>query len=296
MRIVSLIASSTEMVVALGYGEDLVGRSHECDHPPWVTRLPAVTRPKFPTDGTSYEIDQRVRAIVAEGLSVYRVDAAALDALSPDVIVTQTQCAVCAVSLADVEEALCRVVSSRPRIVALEPNALADVWADLRRVAEALGDAARGEALVARLQARMEAIAARVRGRPRPRVATIEWADPLMAGGNWMPELVSLAGGENLFGEAGKHSPVMAWEELRAADPDVIVVAPCGFDLARTREDVPVLKKLPGWDHLRAPVALCDGNAFFNRPGPRLVESLEILVEILHGEDLGHRGSWELLA
>src|SRR5687767_4927448 len=129
MRIVSLIASSTEMVVALGFGDALVGRSHECDHPPWVTRLPSVTRPKFPTDGTSYEIDARVRAIVAEGLSVYRVDAEALDALRPDVIVTQTQCAVCAVSLADVEEALCRVVSSRPRIVALEPNALADVWA-----------------------------------------------------------------------------------------------------------------------------------------------------------------------
>jgi iron complex transport system substrate-binding protein len=293
MRIVSLIASSTEMVAALGFGEDLVGRSHECDHPPWVARLPAVTRPKFPTDGTSYDIDARVKAILAEGLSVYRVDPDALAALAPDVVITQTQCAVCAVSLADVEEALCGYVESRPRVVALEPNALADVWADLRRVAAALGDAARGDALVARLEARMEEAAARARGRARPRVATIEWASPLMAGGNWMPELVARAGGENLFGEAGAHSPVLPWEALRAADPDVIVVAPCGFDLARTREDLPVLAGLPGWDGLRARVALVDGNAYFNRPGPRLVESLEILVEIFHGEDLGHGAAWE---
>jgi iron complex transport system substrate-binding protein len=293
MRIVSLIASSTEMVAALGFGEDLVGRSHECDHPPWVARLPAVTRPKFPTDGTSYEIDARVKAILAEGLSVYRVDPDALAALAPDVVITQTQCAVCAVSLADVEEALCGYIDSRPRVVALEPNALADVWADLRRVAAALGDAARGDTLVARLEARMEEAAARARGRARPRVATIEWASPLMAGGNWMPELVARAGGENLFGEAGAHSPVLPWEALRAADPDVIVVAPCGFDLARTREDLPVLAALPGWDGLRARVALVDGNAYFNRPGPRLVESLEILVEIFHGEDLGHGAAWE---
>jgi iron complex transport system substrate-binding protein len=296
MRIVSLIASSTEMVVALGFGDDLVGRSHECDHPPWIARLPVVTTPKFQTDGTSYEIDQRVRAIVAEGLSVYRVDAAALDRLAPDVIVTQTQCAVCAVSLADVEAALCQLVASRPRIVSLEPNRLDDVWADLQRLAGALGAPERGVALTAELAGRMAAHAARLAGRPRPRVATIEWAAPLMAGGNWMPELVAMAGGENLFGEAGGHSPTLAWEALRAADPDVIVVAPCGYDLSRTRADVPHLRALPGWDGLRARVALADGNAFFNRPGPRLVESLEILVEILHGEDLGHRASWEWVA
>ena len=241
MRIVSLIASSTEMVCALGFGESLVGRSHECDFPPWVARLPAVTAPKFPTDGTSYQIDARVQAIVAEGLSVYRVDPEALDALAPDVVVTQTQCAVCAVSLSDVEDALCRTVGSRPR------------------------------------------------------VAVIEWCAPLMSAGNWMPELVERAGGENLFGVSGGHSGILEWEALRAADPDVIVVSPCGFDLARTREDLPVLAALPGWSDLRAVrggrVALADGNAYFNRPGPRLVESLAILAEIFHG---GERpGAWE---
>ena len=295
MRIVSLIASSTEMVCALGFGESLVGRSHECDFPPWVARLPAVTAPKFPTDGTSYQIDARVQAIVAEGLSVYRVDPEALDALAPDVVVTQTQCAVCAVSLADVEDALCRTVGSRPRIVALEPNALADVWADIRRLAAALGAPERGEELCASLEAGMRAIEATVRGRPRPRVAVIEWCAPLMSAGNWMPELVERAGGENLFGVSGGHSGILAWEALRSADPDVIVVSPCGFDLARTREDMPVLAALPGWSDLRAVrggrVALADGNAYFNRPGPRLVESLAILAEIFHG---GERpGAWE---
>ena len=211
MRIVSLIASSTEMVCALGFGEALVARSHECDYPSWVKRLPAVTAPKFPTDGTSYEIDARVRAIVAEGLSVYRVDPEALDALRPDVVVTQTQCAVCAVSLSDVEDALCKTVSSRPRIVALEPNALSDVWADIRRLAAALDDPRRGDELVASLQARMQAIEEGVRGRPRPRVAVIEWCAPLMSAGNWMPELVERAGGENLFGVSGGHSGVLEW-------------------------------------------------------------------------------------
>jgi len=179
-------------------------------------------------------------------------------------------------------------------IVALEPNCLADVWRDIERVAAGLGAPERGAALVASLQARMAAIAEAVRGRPRPRVATIEWCAPLLAGGNWMPELVERAGGENLFGVAGGHSP-LSWDALRAADPDVILVAPCGYDLARTRDDVAILEALPGWRELRARVALADGNAFFNRPGPRLVESLEILSDVIHGTDHGHRGvgwSW----
>jgi iron complex transport system substrate-binding protein len=297
MRIVSLIASSTEIVVALGLGDKLVGRSHECDFPAWVRGLPALTAPKFPTDGTSYAIDARVKAILAEGLSVYRVDAAALEALRPDVVITQTQCAVCAVSLADVEDALCAFVSSRPRIVALEPNCLADVWRDIERVAGGLGVPERGAALVAACQARMAAISEAVRGRPRPRVATIEWCAPLLAGGNWMPELVERAGGENLFGVAGGHSPPLPWEALRAADPEVIVVAPCGYDLRRTREEVAILEALPGWGELRARVAIADGNAFFNRPGPRLVESLEILADVIHGTEHGHRGTgWDRVA
>jgi iron complex transport system substrate-binding protein len=285
-RIVSLLASATEIVCALGFEDDLVGRSHECDFPESVRRLPVCTEPKLPVNGTSREIDESVRAIVARATSVYRVHPEVLERLRPDVIVTQTQCEVCAVSLADVEAALCEVVGSRPRLVALEPNALEDVWADIGRVALALGAPECGARLVAALRARMESVAARARGLPRPRVACIEWIDPLMAAGNWMPELVALAGGENVFGEAGRHAPDLRWEDLVAADPDVILVMPCGFDLARSRADLPVLTRRPEWPRLRAVrsgrVVLADGNQYFNRPGPRLAESLEILAEVLH--------------
>ncbi len=296
-RIVSLIASSTEIVCALGFGDDLVGRSHECDYPTWVSRLPVCTAPKFPTDGTSYEIDQRVKAILAEGLSVYRVDAERLRELAPDVVVTQSQCEVCAVSLRDVKQAVCQWIDSQPRIVSLESNALRDVWRDIRAVASALGAADRGEALVARLRSRIDDIACRARSVVRrPTVAVIEWIDPLMAAGNWMPELVERAGGVNLFGEAGRHSPWMSFEDLVRRDPDWILVIPCGFDLERTQREMALLAAHPQWRTLRAVrerrVVLGDGNQFFNRPGPRLVESLEILAEVLHPEAFrfGHEG------
>lgn len=300
-RVVSLIASSTEIVCALGFEGLLVGRSHECDYPESVKRLPACTGPKFVPDGTSYEIDQRVKAILQEGLSVYRVDGEKLRVLAPDVIITQDHCEVCAVSLRDVEAAVCDWLGSRPLVVSLRPDSLADVWAGIRRVAEALGAPERGHELVARLKARMAGVAERARVLPeRPRVACIEWIEPLMACGNWMPELVAMAGGVNLFGEAGKHSPVMEWEELRAGDPDVIIVLPCGFDLERTRREMPGLAGRPGWSELPAVragrVYLADGNQYFNRPGPRLAESLEILAEILHPQAFrfGHEGTgWE---
>lgn len=289
MRIVSLIASATEIVCALGKGDELVGRSHECDHPAWVRSLPSVTAPKFPTDGTSYEIDQRVKAIVQEGLAVYRVDAAALEALRPDVIITQSQCEVCAVSTKDVEAAVCQIIGSRPRIVSLEPNALDDIWRDVARVAEALGVPERGQTVVAELQGRMDAVAVRARtAAARPTVACIEWVEPLMAAGNWMPTLVELAGGTNLFGIAGKHSPWMSFDELAARDPDIIVILPCGYDVARACQDLPYLTERPRWAELRAVKAgrvfVADGNQYFNRPGPRVVESLEILAELIHPE------------
>jgi iron complex transport system substrate-binding protein len=302
-RVVSLIASATEIVCALGLEDQLVGRSHECDFPPSVRRLPVCTEPKFNVDGSSYEIDQRVKAILQEGLSVYRVHADALKQLRPDVIVTQTHCEVCAVSQRDVEEAVCRWLDSRPRIVSLAPNALADVWADIERTAEALGVAERGGLLVRQLRERMAAVANKARTLPgRPAAACIEWIEPLMACGNWMPELVEIAGGVNLFGAAGKHSPWMTWEQLREKDPDAIIVLPCGFDIERARQDMPVLTRQPGWQNLKAVhgrrVYLADGNQFFNRPGPRLIESLEILAELLHPEvfDFGHQGSgWQHL-
>jgi iron complex transport system substrate-binding protein len=296
MRVASLIASSTEIACALGCRDLLVGRSHECDFPPDVSSLPVLTEPKFPVDGSSAQIDERVKEILRSALSVYRVKPELLDQVRPDVILTQEQCEVCAVSTRDVEEAVCQLVSSRPRIVALEPNGLPDVWRDVRKVAEALGVHDRGEALIASLQTRMQAVSTRVAGRPRPTIACIEWIEPLMSAGNWMPTLCELAGGVSLFGEAGKHSPWMTFDELRARDPEVIVVLPCGFDIPRTLKEMPLLAAQPGWRALRAMrngrVAVADGNQYFNRPGPRLAESVEILGEILHPGtiDHGHRG------
>jgi iron complex transport system substrate-binding protein len=301
-RVVTLIASATEIVAALGCERQLVGRSHECDYPPSVARLPMCSQPRIDVHGTSREIDERVKSSLHGGLSIYQVDVGKLQELRPDVIITQTQCEVCAVSLADVEAAVCTLLDSRPRIVSLEPNALADLWGDVRLVAEAIGAAERGEELIARLQARLAHIARRASRLPRrPTVACIEWIDPLMAGGNWMPELVEIAGGQNLFGVAGTHSPWMTWEELLAADPEVIVVLPCGWNIEKCRQEMPVLTSRAEWPRLQAVrngrVFVTDGNQYFNRPGPRLVEAAEILAEILHPEEFqfGHAGTgWEL--
>jgi len=288
-RIISLIASSTEIVCALGFGNELVGRSHECDYPEWVKKLPQCTEPKFNIEGTSYEIDQRVKAILQEGLSVYRVFADMLKALQPTVIVTQIQCEVCAVSEKDVEAAVCEMVESRPKIVSLNTNALEDFWEDILKVARALDAPQKGMDLVKRLKVRMKAVEEKTRMiSQKPRVAFIEWIDPLMSCGNWMPTLIEKAGGNNLFGEAGKHSPWMKWEDLKKKDPEVIVVSPCGYDIRKTREEMGVLTSRPDWKELRAVhenrVFLADGNQFFNRPGPRLVESLEMLAEMFHPE------------
>jgi iron complex transport system substrate-binding protein len=300
-RIVSLLPSATEIVAALGYGEALVGRSHECDFPSGVEALPVCTAPRLDVRGPSAAIDRDVRALLRDALAVYDLDLERLRALAPDVVVTQTQCDVCAVPLAQVEAAARACLAPGARIVALEPSSLDAVWADMRRVAVALGAPLRGAALVMSLRERMAAIAARTQAlSERPRVVTVEWIEPLMAGGNWMPELVHLAGGRNALGCEGAHSPVVSWDALRDADPDVLVVLPCGFDLPRTRGEAEALRRLPGWGALRAVregrVYLTDGHQFFNRPGPRLVESLEILAELLHPGifAFGHEGrGWE---
>lgn len=296
VRIASLLPSSTEIVAALGFEDSLVARSHECDYPYAVQHLPVVTAPKFNPDGRSYEVDQRVKAILQEAVSVYRIDADVLKSLAPDVIVTQAQCEVCAVSLAEVQRVACEYLNLPAEVIALEPNTLADVMRDIERVAETLGVPERGQRLVASLMARMEAIAERARSLSRPRVATIEWISPLMSGGNWMPELVEMAGGENLFGEKGHHSPWLNWNDLAAADPDVLVVLPCGYDIATSMCEMDALLTHEGWSDLKAvkekQVYITDGNQYFNRPGPRLAESVEILAEILHPEafHFGHEG------
>ena len=296
MRVVSLICSATEIVCALGRGGDLVGRSHECDFPPEVSALPALTAPQFELGGGSGAIDTRVKDLLRDGLAIYRIDADLLRDLRPDVIVTQDQCEVCGASLADVEAAVCDWTGADVRIVSCRPLGLEDVWTDIRNVGEALGAGEAAERTVADLQARMNAIAATAADLPeKPTVATVEWIDPLMAAGNWMPELVAMAGGRNLFGEAGGHAPWMSWEDLKAADPDAILVLPCGFGMDRSVAEMPALTAQPGWSGLRAVqngrVFVTDGNQYFNRPGPRLAESLEILAEILHPAQFGF--GWE---
>lgn len=288
-RIVSLISSATEIIHALGQTPNQVGRSHECDFPPDVAALPACTKPTIDIHADSREIDRAVKDRVRNALSVYEVFDEVLERLQPTHIITQTQCEVCAVSLRDVERSVASRLASRPKVISLTPNSLADVWDDIRRVADALEIVEHGASVVDYLQARMCAISDKARrAGARPRVACIEWQEPLMAAGNWMPELIEMAGGINLLGEPGKHSGYLQWTELVTADPDVIVISPCGFDLARTEQEMYWLTERPEWPRLRAVqngrVYLADGNQYFNRPGPRLVETLQILSEILHPE------------
>ena len=286
-RIVSLIASATEIVHALGQFPNQVGRSHECDFPPGVAALPVCTKATIDIHADSREIDRAVKDRVRNALSVYDVYDDVLERLQPTHIITQTQCEVCAVSLRDVERSVASRLASKPKIISLTPNALADVWEDIQRVADSLDIAECGNKVIASLKERMDAIAERAgASHERSTVACIEWIEPLMAGGNWTPELIDMAGGVNLFGEVGKHSGYITWQELEQSDPDVIVISPCGFDVERTGQEMHWLADRPAWHGLRAVrqgrVYLADGNLYFNRPGPSLVETLEILAEMLH--------------
>jgi iron complex transport system substrate-binding protein len=248
-----------------------------------VADLPVCTKPRIAVDGDSREIDRLVKEQVAQALSVYEVFDDVLERLQPTHILTQTQCEVCAVSLRDVELSAAARLASKPRIVPLQPNSLADIRADIRRVAASTGVEDAGESLIGEMDAAMDEISGHAReAQRRPRVACIEWIEPLMAAGNWVPELVELANGQNLFGEPGTHSPWMSWEELVAARPDVVIAMPCGFDLARTQSEMHWLTRRPDWGAIANRVYLADGNQYFNRPGPRIVESLRILAEILH--------------
>ena len=286
MRIVSMLPSATEIVWAVGAGASLVGVSHECDHPPQVRGLPVVTRAKIDAHGSSAAIDDDVRALVRQGLGIYEIDVERLRALRPDVIVTQHQCDVCAVPFAEVEAAAREAIGSAVTIVSLAPRVLADVWQDVERVAAVLGRAAEGRGVVARIEERLGELMAATRALDRPTVACLEWLDPLMMAGNWMPELVDLAGGDYRFARPGEASAVAAWDTLVDAQPDVVVVLPCGFTIEQTRRELPELRARPQWSALRAVrrgrASIVDGNAYCNRPGPRLVESAEILAALLH--------------
>ncbi len=288
MRIVSLLPAATEVVHALGLGDHLVGRSHECDHPAGVEDLPVVSRPRAPMTGDSATIDRDVRALVRDGGGVFEIDPDVLAELAPDVVITQSACEVCAVDASVVHAALLDTAGADTTVVDLQPSRLTEVLDDHRRIAAALGVPQRGEELVAALEARLAAVADAVAGRPRPTVGTVEWFDPLIAAGTWLPDLVVHAGGEPALSAAGGHAPVVAIEDLVAADPDVLLLAPCGFTVERALEELPALAGQPGWEALRAPrqgrAWVVDGHELVNRPGPRLVDTVELLAHLLHPE------------
>jgi iron complex transport system substrate-binding protein len=274
------------MVCAVGAASELVGVSHECDFPEAVRGLPVLTSTRLGALGTSAEIDQAVRSVVRDALSLYAIDERKLGELAPDVVVTQDLCEVCAVSLDDVRSAVARLAGRESvRIVSLHPTRLGDVLGDVERVGVALGREQAGRGVRSELDARIRAIAVRAqRAAPRPRVVSVEWLEPIMLGGTWMPELIELAGGAAVGALAGALAPTVSSDELRALAPDVVLVKPCGFDLERTMRERGVLERIRSVVGAGARVIVSDGSAYFNRPGPRLVESLEILAACVHPE------------
>lgn len=288
MRVVSLLPSATEIICALGLGDRLVGVTHECDYPAFVHDLPKVTRTLVPTDASSADIDRLVREQLTTDRALYTLDLPALEALRPDLIVTQALCDVCAVAEDELRDAACRL-PGRPRVINLEPETLAGVYDAIQQVADAAGVTPEAHRVVARLKARVEAVAARSAGlHQRPRVALLEWLDPPFSCGHWNPELVRLAGGVEGLGRAGEPSRAVRWDDVTAWRPEVVLIACCGFGVERTLDDVPLLAGVPGWQDLPAVradrVYVTDGAQYFSRPGPRLVDSLEILAHAVDPE------------
>ncbi|WP_341529203.1 cobalamin-binding protein [Nostoc sp. UHCC 0302] len=303
VRIVSLIPGGTEILATLGLVNAIVGRSHECDYPPEIKNRPICTQARLNSNASSSEIHNDVNNLLQSALSIYEIKTDVLEQLQPTHILTQDQCDVCAVSLHEVEKAVATLIDSKPEIISLQPNILKDVWADIERVGNAFGvDTVK---VLENLEARVKICQQKIQGlalNELPTVACIEWTDPLMTAANWIPELVNLAGGQSLFSVTGKPSPILPWETLITSNPDIIIFMPCGFDLNRTQQEAELLTKLPEWEKLQASkkgrVYITDGNSYFNRPGPRLVDSLEILAEILHPEifQYGYKGTaWEVL-
>jgi iron complex transport system substrate-binding protein len=289
MKIVSLLPSATEILCALGLEDDLVAVTHECDYPAAARDKPWITRSLLRPDMASGEIDEAVRShLTSDAHSLYTIDRALLAELDPDLIITQQLCEVCAVAYDEVLDAV-RSLPHRPAVLNLEPSSLRDVLDDMLRVGEATGRAEQAHCLVAELEARVERVREAVaRTESRPRVAFLEWLDPLFCGGHWNPELVMLAGGLDPLGNAGQPSRRIGWDEVRAFAPEVMVISCCGFSERRARQDLPILEALPGYCDLpcvRANrVHVVDGAAYFSRPGPRLVDSLEILACCIHPE------------
>jgi len=290
MRIVSLLPSATEILFAIGAGDEVVGVTHECDYPDEALRLPRLTASAGPDYATPAEIDRHVRESLHQGSSLYSLDRGLLESLRPDLIVTQELCPVCAVSYEVVDAAAKQLRSDAP-IVSLEPSSLRDVFDTILLLGRMTGRESKAREVVVSLEARVAAlVTAQKLGKQRPRTLVLEWTDPPMSAGHWIPELIELAGGEPVLANSGVDSKRLEWDAIVAADPDVVIVAPCGFDLPKTKAAIAELDATPQWRLLRANrsgrVLALDGNAYLSRPGPRLVEASEIIAKWYDGAGL----------
>ena len=282
MRIVSLVPSATEMLFALGLGADLIAVTHECDYPPAALELPKVTRDVLPPGLSSAEIDAAVKELTLQGQSIYELDTEQLHDLRPDLIVTQALCSVCAVSYDDVRT-IAQEIETQPRVVSLDPQTVGEVLGDARTLAEATDRRDAAVELVRDSAARIDRVRLAVRGARRPRVVALEWLDPPFAGGHWVPQLIEFAGGEDVLGFAGESSQQRTWEEVISSQPDIVVVMPCGYDAQIAYREAEMHRDL-----LRAlgagEVVAVNAAAYFSRPGPRIVDGLELLAHIIHPE------------
>ena len=286
-KIVTLIPSATEIVAFLGKKNLIVGRSHECDYPKDLNKIKKLTSPKINIDGTSREIHNQITGIIENSLSVYKVDVDELKKLNPDVVITQAHCEVCAVSFSEVEKIIASFMNKKTKIISLQPNTLDDVFNDINRVAQGLNiDEITTKNLIKPLEERVKNIQIKSLRQKKKKIACIEWIDPLMAAGNWIPEMVKISGGEDVFGKSGKDSHWIKFDEIQSYNPEIIIFLPCGYNIKKTKKEADSLLKNEKWQSLKAfknkQIFIVDGNQFFNRPGPRLVESLEIFAEIIH--------------
>lgn len=297
-KIISLLPAATEIVCALGLEDQLIGRSHECDYPPEVLALPVCSEARFIPGSDSHAIDKQVKEILSDALSIYVVNKELIRSLEPDVVITQNQCEVCAVSEKDVQDALSNYLEKDAEIISLSPNVLADIFEDIRTIAERLGYPERAVTLLEELEERIDLVRHKLKFiDQKPKVACIEWLSPLMVAGNWTPELVEIAGGESILASAGKHSPFVDFDSIKSENPDILVIMPCGFSVQRTLQEISLLSALPGWSDLNAVknnrVFIADGNQYFNRSGPRIADSIEILAEIINPKmfSFGYEGN-----
>jgi len=291
MRIGSLLPGATEVVAMLGRTRYLVGISHECDYPPEIKGKPILVRATMETGLSSPDIDRRVRATLKAGRSLYELDETMLVRVRPDLVIAQTLCEVCAITPSQLTQAL-RVLSTPPRVLSLGPSTLDDVLADIGRIGEAIGRSLEAANLVSQLRARLEAVLLQVaHAEKHPRVACLEWLDPLFSAGHWVPEMVACAGGVDVLGTPGSPSRQITWEQVQEAKPDVLIIMPCGFSIARTKQELSRLTKRAGWKKLPAvksgAVFLVDASSYFNRPGPRLIDGIEMLAACFH-PSVGH--------